>query len=318
MNTKKILITTLLLLIISITTSKANSDLSQSPISDYQVISQQGLISQEAYTAIRKFSKEDKDYLFVVNNKTVKTKIVSANKFNATTPSNNAYKELLDTNTKPTYINHNYGVTNIPNDKNGVFLTIDLCPSSRPMDAIKFIDAVYEYNNHKTVYAVIAITGLWLDKHQDELEALLQLQEDGIAKLTFVNHSKTHPVFSKECPKDMDNVDECILEKGFLIAKEVDFKNEVLSIEKNLINRGIAPSIFFRFPGLVSSEKTILELKEMGLIALSSNAWIAKGEYPNPGSIILVHGNGNEVKGYNDFMEILEKDKGLSFIQFPY
>ncbi len=52
---------------------------------------------------------------------------------------------------------------------------------------------------------------------------------------------------------------------------------ELLDVEKKLIEQGVTPSIFFRFPGLVQNEKAIQTLKRLGLITVGSNAWLAKG-----------------------------------------
>ncbi|ASV33309.1 hypothetical protein GWK90_09385 [Candidatus Hamiltonella defensa] len=67
--------------------------------------------------------------------------------------------------------------------------------------------------------------------------------------------------------------------------------------EKLLLEKNELPSVFFRFPGLVSDEKTVKKVNQFGLIPVGSDAWLAKGEKAKPGSIILIHGNGNEPKG---------------------
>ena len=81
-----------------------------------------------------------------------------------------------------------------------------------------------------------------------------------------------------------------------------------------MLEQGIIPSSFFRFPGLISNQQLIAELRAMSLIPVGSNAWLACGQNPKPGSIILVHGNGNEPKGiellltfYQERKEDLEK-----------
>jgi len=47
---------------------------------------------------------------------------------------------------------------------------------------------------------------------------------------------------------------------------------------------------------------------DYGLIPLGTNAWLAKGEKPENGSVILIHGNKNEPYGIKLMKQVLEKD----------
>jgi hypothetical protein len=49
---------------------------------------------------------------------------------------------------------------------------------------------------------------------------------------------------------------------------------------------------------------------EFGLIPTGSDAWLAKGQPATPGSIVLIHGNGNEPAGVEDFLELLRREQG--------
>jgi hypothetical protein len=60
---------------------------------------------------------------------------------------------------------------------------------------------------------------------------------------------------------------------------------------------------------LVANEAALSITQELGLIPLGSNAWLNKGEKPQPGSIVLIHGNGNEPRGVHLFMKALEQKK---------
>ena len=59
------------------------------------------------------------------------------------------------------------------------------------------------------------------------------------------------------------------------------------------------------------SNKTITDqILEWGLIPIGSGAWLAKGENPKvSGSIVLIHANGNEPVGVDDFLRLLQKEK---------
>lgn len=105
-------------------------------------------------------------------------------------------------------------------------------------------------------------------------------------KITWVNHSLTHPYDKTKG-----------IEENFLLSPGIDFNREVLGNELVMLSQGLVPSVFFRFPGLISSDKLISQLKAWGLVPLGSNAWLGKGQKIKNGSVVLVHGNGNELSG---------------------
>jgi len=90
-----------------------------------------------------------------------------------------------------------------------------------------------------------------------------------------------------------------------VLSPEENLSRDILTLEKTLLERGIVPSVFFRFPGLVSDKKSIETVTGLGLVTIGSDAWLAKGEKPKEGSIILLHGNGNEPEGIEIFLKIL-------------
>lgn len=94
-------------------------------------------------------------------------------------------------------------------------------------------------------------------------------------------------------------------EKNFLLTPGIDFRAELLTLERKLLENGLTPSVFFHFPGLVGSGELLRQLHAMGLIPLGSDVWLAKGEAPRPGSIILVDGNGKEPAGVELMMSLL-------------
>jgi hypothetical protein len=76
-----------------------------------------------------------------------------------------------------------------------------------------------------------------------------------------------------------------------------------------MIDNGLLPSAFFRFPGLVSDPKLVRRVISYGLIPVGSDAWLAKNQAPSPGSIVLVHGNGNEPIGIERFLALVKKER---------
>lgn len=181
----------------------------------------------------------------------------------------------------------------------GLFLTVDLCPSSKKMDMELFKAAMEQpYLKGKPFPIAIALSGMWMEKHEDELAWILGMEKKGNLSITWVNHTFSHP-YDRDRP----------LDENFLLKPGVDFEKEVLEDEQALIRRGLLPSPFFRFPGLVADKGLLEKLKNLFLIPVGADAWLAKGAQPEKGSIILVHGNGNEPEGVKKLIEFYETEK---------
>ncbi|OGJ87558.1 MAG: hypothetical protein A2268_03910 [Candidatus Raymondbacteria bacterium RifOxyA12_full_50_37] len=67
--------------------------------------------------------------------------------------------------------------------------------------------------------------------------------------------------------------------------------------------------MFFRFPGLVADSALCSRVIGLGLIPIGSDSWPAKGQVPREGSIVLIHGNGNEPYGIKKFIELLHSKR---------
>ena len=85
-----------------------------------------------------------------------------------------------------------------------------------------------------------------------------------------------------------------------------------------LLEHGTTPSVFFRFPGLISSKELIKKVCDFGLITVGADAWLAKEEKPEAGSVILVHANGNEEIGVKKLLDFIDKNKKFTFKNFAY
>ncbi len=136
----------------------------------------------------------------------------------------------------------------------------------------------------------LSISGLWLIHHFDDFRWLVDERNAGALDILWVNHTYHHP-YHRKLP-DAAN---------FLLSKGVDPEEEILDTERLLIANGETPSLFFRFPGLVSSDPLMQAVSQFHLVTLGADAWLALGEKPGRGSIVLVHPNGNEPKGLTLF-----------------
>ncbi len=99
------------------------------------------------------------------------------------------------------------------------------------------------------------------------------------------------------------------MRNNFLLEKGTVISFEVLATEKKMIELGILPSIFFRFPGLISNFDLVNKITDYGLIPLGSDAWLAKKQWPKTGSIVLIHANGHEPVGIARFIALLKSKK---------
>lgn len=263
--------------------------------------------------AIRMYFREKIPYLLLVDPYTFATKLVPAVSVHLKKVCHPSYcteaaitriketpyaKALLRYTSSP-YRLQNYGVVQADNPVNGVFLTIDMCPSSRSFEKQFFSQlAAQAKQTGKPVPIAISITGLWIMHHAQAFAWLLQQERSDTLQITWINHSYHHP-YSIGIP----------LRENFLLTPSSNISHEILDTEKLLIINGQAPSIFFRFPGLVASKGLILKLRQFGLIPIGSNAWLAKKRKVKLGSIILVHGNGNEPQGIALFTQLQEKNR---------
>ena len=142
-----------------------------------------------------------------------------------------------------------------------------------------------------------------MNNHTRDLKWLDSLQKVGDLNITWINHTFNH-FTSKNVP----------LKENFILEPGTDINSEVLNLEIALLERNMVPSVFFRFPGLVSDKEILDKIVDFGLIPVVSDAWLAKGQWPKNGSIVLIHANGNEPIGVHDFIELLtkERDSALS------
>ncbi len=219
------------------------------------------------------------------------------------------YIQLIQHGASPPYPLQNDGIKHAIGPSSGFFLTVDMCPSSKELEK-NFFEALINLKKGSAPFEVgISMSGLWILGHPDEFAWLCAQNNQGNLHITWINHTFRH-LYYKDLP----------LEKNFMRFSPIDMQGpayssfiqaslqeEVLLTEQLLLEHGQLPSVFFRFPGLVSDEALLQGLGSLGLIPLGSNAWLAKGEEPQPGSIILVHGNGNEKPGITQVMKWLYK-----------
>jgi|WetSurMetagenome_2_1015567.scaffolds.fasta_scaffold52425_2 hypothetical protein len=264
------------------------------------------LQSDSATIALRRFVRNDSQYVVTVNPRDLSLSIA---------PIDTAchawreceWQELLTRYRKTVYGKailearravlpiKDAGFNRLLSSQEGISLTVDLCPSRHPLDRFFFDTLITALSNEESPVPIgIAITGMWLKTHPKDLQWLLDLERQERIHITWINHSFNHYVLPGR-----DSTEH------FLVDRKTDLTQEVLGTERLLMELGLMPSLFFRFPGLVSNPEFIVRVVSFGLIPVGSDAWLAKEEVPRNGSIVLVHANGNEPWGLKKFVGLL-------------
>ncbi|MCC6137011.1 MAG: polysaccharide deacetylase family protein [Bdellovibrionaceae bacterium] len=283
-------------------TSDMSDENSHSVQSYKSELTQCQIKSGESVISLRSFQLDDTDTNLIVDPKNLQTHIVlssclkSCKNITAAELMVHHYGELLGESMAAPYPTHNDGIIVGKNNSKELALTIDMCPSQKGISSNVYNKIVQVAEQTGNAFPVgIAMTKKWMQKYPTHFRWLKQMHQEGKIDILWINHSDTHP-YNKNSSD----------ENNFLLSPGVDFTKEVLGTEIALIKAGVTPSLFFRFPGLVSSQTLIEKLENWGLVALGSKAWLAKGEKPKAQSIILIHGNKNEPAGEKLFINYVE------------
>ncbi len=177
----------------------------------------------------------------------------------------------------------------------GSFVTGDLCPSHRRLDRA-FLEKLQAVQSPLPL--ALSISGAWLISHEADFEWLRERERAGAFQITWIDHSYTHPYVPRRP-----------LVNNFLLTSGVDMRSEILDTERLLIAHGVTPSVFFRFPGLISNPALMQMVGDDHLIVLGADAWLARSPRARSGGIVLVHLNGNEPDGLKIFSTLLEDGK---------
>lgn len=189
------------------------------------------------------------------------------------------------------------GIERTDTTERGFSLTIDLCPSTKPLTRSIFEQLISAFESEeKPIPVTITITGLWMQNHAPDLAYLKSLVGRGDLAITWVNHSFHHR-YNPQLP----------LPINFMLEAATNINDEVLLNEQAMLKNGLKPSIFFRFPGLVSDKGVFDRILAFGLLPIGSDAWLAKNQQPRQGSLVLIHANGNEPVGIADFITLIRK-----------
>jgi len=206
---------------------------------------------------------------------------------------------LMEQAFHPPYPFQNDGITHL-DSVSGYILTADLCPTRKGLDR-DFIRWLINWGTEREYMPPLTLflSGWWMVQHPNEVDWLKERVERAELFITWGQHSYAH-----NRRRDLPT------HKNFLRVSGTDLRREIVRTEIQMYRNGLTPSLYFRFPGLVSDETLMHQLRSFCLIPIGSNAWLAKGEVPQTGSIILVHGNNEEPEGINRLKYFLTRDSG--------
>lgn len=258
-------------------------------ISNLEVFQREFNYEGNSYFVLRKFIQNNREKYLIVEDKTYKTEVILASDIIDFSIFGELYENSEYKKHQDKIYNYNPNI-NSPLQNNGiielkwwkeVFLTADFCPSGKHGFEKQIIEQ-FITDGHINIW--IAITSTWIAWHSEDYEWLREKNNSGDLNISWINHTKTHNYNY--------GVD---FSQNFILTPWLELQDEILDLEEKLLEQWQVPSIFMRYPGLVSDDETRKEtIYTYGLIPLGANAWLAKGEIPEPGSIILIHGNKNE------------------------
>ena len=267
------------------------STLSANHITNYKIINRCYIDSNSTnMSALREFDIDGISRVWSVDIETLDTVVVDANQSYLPQCPESNYSRLLKESIEAPFPLQNDGIVStvdIPT------ITTDLCPSSKSGFEEEFYCGLMR-SFPTPVPVTVFITGRWIEKHDEEWSMLKAWDRDGNLSITWGNHTYTHP-YHPHKP----------LVENFVLSAEYNLTEDILALEQKLLSDGVVPSIFFRFPGLVSDKHSMEIVARLGLVTIGSNTWIAKGEPVKQSSIILLHGNKNEHRGINMFQKLL-------------
>ncbi|MDR0803020.1 polysaccharide deacetylase [Fluviicola sp.] len=281
---------------------------SQTNITHYQVTTGIGKQASNQFIVLRSFEKNGIPMYLAADPQTLETQVIPAKNMSFQAikwsdlqkmDANLPYFKALNSASMQAKSLQDAGIAHGYPAEKGITLTVDLCPSTKPLDHSIFTSLISEFAKiEQPVPIGLSISGKFLNTHAADIQWLKKLETAGQIRITWINHTYTH-YYNSKTP----------LQENFLLKPGTDLNYEVLQTEIDMLQNDLTPSVFFRFPGLVSDNSIVDKIISYGLIPTGSDAWLAKGQNSGSGSIVLIHGNGNEPVGVQDFIRLLQTEK---------
>ena len=281
-------------------------------ITNFKVFNYEFKIGNKKYFILREFTQNNLKKYLIVEDKTYNTFVIKAENIKEKKIfwkiyNNSSYKKNLDFVYKNRSIKKNKNYLQnawlkswLKIWENNIYLTADFCPSGKHWFENNIIEKFIKKWNKNIG---IAITSAWINWHKKDFQKLIEYNNSWKLNISWINHTKTHKY------NYSNNFSTTFILTPWLILEE-----EILDVEKKLMENSQIPSIFMRFPGLISNEKIYKDvIYKYWLIPLGSDTWLAKWEKIKANSIILIHWNKNEPRWIEIFDTILDKNSNLYY-----
>ncbi len=151
---------------------------------------------------VRKFLDHNTTKYLIVNPRDLSTSIVKADHADVEPDSwgditrrfhDMPYIKAINESYKNADIIQDAGLTHFSSFEQGAILTVDLCPSVRPLDRKIFIKLINAFSKEeKPVPVALSVTGIWMNKHEKDMKWLIGLDARKEISITWVNHSYNH------------------------------------------------------------------------------------------------------------------------------
>lgn len=278
-------------------------------ISDYKILNYEFSIWKKQYLVLREFVQNNTRKYLILDISSYETQVIESDMIRefdiyGEIYNTSDYKEIQDTlysrwvNTASP-LQNNWLHSALHSHDDEVYITADFCPSGKHWFEKEIIED-FMRAWHKEI--AIAITSAWINGHPQDYQELLDWNNSGQLNITWMNHTKSHLYTPGHD-----------FSRNFILTPGLILDDEIVDVEKKLLEKAQIPSLFMRFPGLVSDDETRKKvIYHYGLIPLGSDAWLAKWEHPQEGSIILIHGNKNEPAGI-PIMRSLLKNQNFEY-----
>ncbi|MFH0792517.1 MAG: polysaccharide deacetylase family protein [bacterium] len=255
----------------------------------------EGLPGRTLLAATRSLVVDGVTQFLVVDCDSLETYLVAQKDFESRTQGRKPGKTSFD-NAKanlPTFATSEcLGLIHGPRERlpQTVSLTLDMCWSLRDIET-EFFFSLPEIARARggKVWPVVFVTGRWMEQHPGDMDRLIRLSQRPEVVIIWGNHSWVHP-------KDYDFMNDFSPE---------ELEADTLRTESLMLEYGIVPTVYYRFPGLIHDEAHLGKILELDLLPIDCESWMsAIGSNqppsrvpPRDGSILLLHGNGNEHSG---------------------
>jgi len=186
-------------------------------------------------------------------------------------------------------------------ERESICVVVDMCQSSVSWDPSIFHRLISIGRESGTpVRVTVAPAGRWIIGHFSAFTQLVAWHKTRMLDIEWANHTMNHSLNT-----DMNGIMQ------FLCSHESDLVQEALALEILLLEQGVCPSLWFRFPGNKCTMPLLCQLSQLSLIPLGITSWLERGDDIKFGSTVLIHANGNDGAGAKKLDDFLREKAGL-------